>query len=108
MVSINLSEGAAKKVAEFSEKQGKNGNPLRIWVSGGGCSGFQYGLAFDEKKEDDLLVSSSGVQVVVDPVSAKYLDGIHVDYVETLEGAGFQIKNPNARSSCACGNSFEA
>ncbi|MFQ5998083.1 MAG: iron-sulfur cluster insertion protein ErpA, partial [Candidatus Bathyarchaeia archaeon] len=80
---------------------------LRIWVSGGGCSGFQYGMAFDSKRDDDEVIESNGVKVLIDPMSTKYLEGSQIDFVEGLEGSGFKINNPNVKSTCACGTSFE-
>ena len=107
MVNISLTELAAKKVEEFKSKEPKPAYGLRIWLASGGCSGLQYGMAFDDKKEDDNVVQSNGVNILVDPMSARNLEGTQIDYVESLEGAGFKITNPNVRSSCACGQSVE-
>lgn len=92
-------------LAEQPEHAGKF---LRVYVEGGGCSGMQYGMVFDEKRADDLTTEFFGVSVLVDPVSADYLRGARVDYLDELTGGGFKISNPNAQSSCGCGKSFEA
>ncbi|MBM3511793.1 MAG: iron-sulfur cluster insertion protein ErpA [Alphaproteobacteria bacterium] len=104
--ALLLSENAAKRIAHLAKQESK---PVmfRIAVSGGGCSGFQYGFSFDDtKNEDDQLFEQNGVRVVVDTTSLAYLAGSQVDFVEDLVGAAFAIKNPNASSSCSCGNSF--
>ena len=79
---------------------------LRVFVESGGCSGFQYGMAFDEKKAGDVELASEGVQILLDPASLAYLDGSAVDFDDGLHGKGFEIKNPNAQSTCGCGKSF--
>ena len=85
------------------------GKPLRIFVQGGGCSGFQYGFTFDEKRADDAVIQTGGIEVVVDPQSATYLKDAKVDYVEDFRGAGFSVTNPNATGGgCGCGKSFSA
>jgi iron-sulfur cluster assembly accessory protein len=106
MAQIDLTESAAARVAFIAEKQGKPAI-LRLSVEGGGCSGFQYrfGLA-EDVAEDDLISETSGVKLVVDPVSLDLLDGSAVDYVESLGGAAFRVTNPNAASGCGCGASF--
>jgi len=104
---ISLTEKAAEKVKATMEKQGKNDTGLRLYVSGGGCNGFQYGLAFDEKKDDDHVFEAHGVTVLVDDHSAQYLDGSEIDYVESVMGEGFMINNPNAVETCGCGHSFK-
>lgn len=104
---INLTASAARRVAELARSEGKDGLMLRLTVSGGGCSGFQYGFSFDEQvNEDDLTFERDGVRLVVDDVSLDLLNGSEVDYVDELIGASFQVKNPNAASSCGCGTSF--
>ena len=89
----------------------KEGNPqlaLRIFVSGGGCSGMQYGMAFDDnRRPDDLVIQQDGVQIIVDDFSAPYIRGSQIDYVDSLMGAGFTVQNPNAVHSCSCGTSFD-
>ena len=105
---VNLTETAANQVREISKQPDNAGKLLRIYVEGGGCSGMQYGLVFDEKRDDDFATESAGVAVLVDPVSADYIRGAVIDYVDALTGAGFKITNPNAQSSCGCGKSFEA
>jgi iron-sulfur cluster insertion protein len=104
---IVLTDKAVQRIAMLKEQEQTPNAFLRIAVSGGGCSGFQYGLSFDgERHEDDLLFEKDGVRVVVDEVSLSLLDGAEIDFVEDLMGASFQIRNPNAASSCGCGNSF--
>jgi len=104
---ITISDSAARRIAALKTQEAAEGAFLRIAVSGGGCSGFQYGLSFDEERNpDDVVFEHGGVRVVVDEVSLDLLNGSEVDFVEDLMGASFQIKNPNAASSCGCGNSF--
>jgi iron-sulfur cluster insertion protein len=104
---IVLTESAARRIATLKTKEDAEDAFLRIAVSGGGCSGFQYGLSFDEQRnEDDFVFEQNGVGVVIDEVSLGLLNGAEVDFVEDLMGASFQIRNPNAASSCGCGNSF--
>jgi len=104
---VTLSENAAKRVAQLIAQQGNPNLKLRLSVSGGGCSGFQYGFDFDEaQKDDDIVVTRDGVTMLVDSMSLLYLIGSEVDFVEDLVGASFQVKNPNASSSCGCGSSF--
>jgi iron-sulfur cluster insertion protein len=104
---IVVTENAARRIAMLKEQESAGDSFLRIAVSGGGCSGFQYGLSFDDQRnEDDVVFERDGVGVVVDEVSLDLLNGAEVDFVEDLMGASFQIKNPNAASSCGCGNSF--
>jgi iron-sulfur cluster insertion protein len=105
--SITVSEGAAKRIAFLREQEQVGGAKLRIAVSGGGCSGFQYGLSFDDQTNpDDRVFERDGIAVVVDDVSLDLLNGAEVGFVEDLMGASFQIRNPNAALSCGCGNSF--
>src|SRR5438105_957745 len=104
---ITISDSAARRIAVLKAQEAAEGAFLRIAVSGGGCSGFQYGLSFDEETNpDDMVFEHGGERVVVDEVSLELLAGSEVDFVEDLMGASFQIKNPNAASSCGCGNSF--
>jgi iron-sulfur cluster insertion protein len=104
---IIVTESAAKRIAFLREQEQVGGANLRIAVSGGGCSGFQYGLSFDDQTNpDDRVFERDGVGVVVDDVSLDLLNGAEVDFVEDLIGAAFRINNPNAASSCGCGNSF--
>jgi iron-sulfur cluster insertion protein len=104
---VVLTESAVRRIAALRQQEEAEGAFLRIAVSGGGCSGFQYGFSFDDQKnEDDFLFERDGVAVVVDEVSLGLLSGAEVDFVEDLMGASFQIRNPNAASSCGCGNSF--
>jgi iron-sulfur cluster insertion protein len=104
---IVITDSAARRIAALRQEEEAEGAFLRIAVSGGGCSGFQYGLSFDDRKNaDDFVFEKDGVLVVVDDVSLDLLKGAEVDFVEDLMGASFQIRNPNAASSCGCGNSF--
>jgi iron-sulfur cluster insertion protein len=104
---VTLTESAARRIAFLKEQEDAVGARLRIAVSGGGCSGFQYGLSFDEEQNpDDFLFERDGVALIVDDVSLDLLSGAEVDFVEDMMGASFQIRNPNAASSCGCGNSF--
>ena len=106
---VTITEIAGQKVKELLEKESKQNFGLRVHVSGGGCHGFQYGMAFDEKaNEDDQVYEYHGVKVFVDPQSSMLMTGAVVDYVEGLEGSGFAIKNPQAKTTCGCGNSFGA
>lgn len=104
---VSISDNAAARVAYLIEQQGNPNLKLRLSVSGGGCSGFQYGFDFAENAEDgDITVEKDGVTMLVDQMSLLYLMGSQVDYVEDLVGASFQVVNPNASSSCGCGSSF--
>jgi len=104
---VVLTESAAQRIAVLRTQENAENAFLRIAVSGGGCSGFQYGLSFDDQRnEDDFTFERDGVGIVVDDVSLGLLSGAELDFVEDLMGASFQIKNPNAASSCGCGNSF--
>ncbi|WP_207478533.1 iron-sulfur cluster insertion protein ErpA [Arenibaculum pallidiluteum] len=105
--AVALTESAARRVAALRAAEGDPALMLRITVSGGGCSGFQYGFGFDRAvNEDDAVFERDGVKLVVDEVSLDLLAGSEVDFVEDLMGAAFQIRNPNATSSCGCGSSF--
>ncbi len=105
--TLTLSESAARRVSVLIQQEQRDGLMLRVAVSGGGCSGFQYGFSFDDcKNEDDRTFERDGVTVVVDEASLDLLNGSIIDYVEELIGASFQIKNPQATSSCGCGSSF--
>ena len=104
---LDFTPAAAAKVRELIEGEGNPALNLRVYIQGGGCSGFQYGFEFDEQRaEDDLAVVTDDVTLVVDPLSLQYLMGASVDYVESLHGAQFTIRNPNAKSTCGCGSSF--
>jgi iron-sulfur cluster assembly accessory protein len=106
---IQLSERAVSKVKELLVTDNKNGYGLRVAVQGGGCSGFQYGLTFEnQEKPNDNVLEFNGLKVYVDAMSGMYLDGVKIDYIESLEGSGFKIENPNATGSCGCGHSFQA
>lgn len=104
-----FTDSAASKVKQLIEDEGNVDLKLRVFVSGGGCSGFQYGFTFDEvANEDDTVLSKNGVQLLIDPMSFQYLVGAEIDYQEGLEGSQFVIKNPNATTTCGCGSSFSA
>jgi len=105
--SIVVTENAAHRIAVLKIQEDADKAFLRIAVSGGGCSGFQYGISFDdERNADDFVFERDGIAVIVDDTSLDLLNGAEVDFVEDLMGASFQIRNPNAASSCGCGNSF--
>lgn len=104
---LNFTNSAARKVKELIDEEGDNALMLRVFISGGGCSGFQYGFTFDEKLTDgDTVVENEGVKLLIDPMSIQYLMGAEIDYSEGLEGAQFVIRNPNATTTCGCGSSF--
>lgn len=105
--AIGITENAAKRIAKLIEQEGDQSLRLRVTVSGGGCSGFRYDFDFDNKvNEDDRLFSRNGVGVVIDEVSLELLGGSEIDFVDDLIGSYFEVKNPNASSSCGCGVSF--
>ena len=104
-----FTDNAANKVRQLIEEEGNADLKLRVFVTGGGCSGFQYGFTFDESiNEDDTSMEKGGVTLLIDPMSLQYLAGAEIDYQEGIEGAQFVIKNPNASSTCGCGSSFSA
>jgi iron-sulfur cluster insertion protein len=104
---IVFTDSAAQKVAQLIEEEGNPDLKLRVFVQGGGCSGFQYGFTFDEiVNEDDTTMEKNGVQLLIDSMSYQYLVGAEIDYKDDLEGAQFVIKNPSATSTCGCGSSF--
>ena len=107
---INVSETAAAKITELLTEENKSGSGLRVFVQGGGCSGFQYGLMIEENGQGsgDQVYESHGIKLFVDPISVRYLKGAEVDFVDNNAGGGFTIKNPNAKSTCGCGSSFSA
>jgi iron-sulfur cluster insertion protein len=107
--AVVFTDAAASKVSELIEEEQNPGLKLRVFISGGGCSGFQYGFTFDENIEDgDSQVVNQGVTLVIDPMSVQYLMGAEIDYKEDLQGAQFIIRNPNATTTCGCGQSFTA
>jgi iron-sulfur cluster assembly protein len=106
--AITLSPKAVEKIGELLGSQAESeGQALRVAVRGGGCSGFQYALAFDKTKDDDHVFEVDGVAVIVDKVSMQFVFGSEVDYIEGLQGAGFQVNNPNVVAACGCGSSFQ-
>lgn len=106
---LRFTESAADKVKGLIEEEGNPALMLRVFVAGGGCSGFQYGFTFDEEiQEGDTEIDKNGVKLLIDPMSFQYLQGAEIDYKENLEGAQFVIRNPNAVTTCGCGQSFSA
>ena len=105
---INVSTMAAEKINELLAEENKAGSGLRVFVQGGGCSGFQYGMMIEENGQgaSDQVFESHGVKLFVDPISIQYLKNAEVDFIDTVTGGGFTIKNPNAKSTCGCGSSF--
>jgi len=109
VMSLVFTDSAASKVRELIEEEGNTALKLRVFVTGGGCSGFQYGFTFDEEvADDDTMMEKNGVTLLIDPMSYQYLAGAEIDYTEGLEGSQFVIRNPNATSTCGCGSSFSA
>jgi|ERR1051325_9140052 iron-sulfur cluster assembly accessory protein len=108
LADIQVTENAAKQIRVLlDESEDHRGKALRVHVEGGGCSGMQYGMMFDRKKADDVMFSQHGVDVLIDPQSLEFLKGSTIDYVESIQGSGFRIQNPNAKTSCGCGKSFQ-
>nr|WP_228640513.1 iron-sulfur cluster insertion protein ErpA [Kangiella geojedonensis] len=106
-MSITVTEAASKKVRQLIEEEENQELKLRVFVTGGGCSGFQYGFTFDEnQKENDMTVEKDGVKILIDSLSFQYLMGSEVDYTEGLQGSRFIINNPQAKTTCGCGSSF--
>ena len=105
---VTITDAAAEKVKGIllQEEENLKDGGLRVYVQGGGCSGFSYGMVLDEVSEDDEVFEEQGVKVIIDPMSLRHLDGAQVDYKEDLMGGGFAIKNPNATTTCGCGSSF--
>lgn len=104
---VELTEKAVEKVKELIAAESKDGYGLRVAIHGGGCSGFQYGLTFEnQERPNDQILDCNGLRVFVDAMSGMYLDGVKIDYIESLEGSGFKIDNPNSSGSCGCGHSF--
>ena len=104
---VGFSDSAARKVASLIEEEGDPSLKLRVYISGGGCSGFQYGFSFEsDSEQDDFRFENQGVTLLVDPLSLQYLQDAEIDYSEDLEGARFVIRNPNASTTCGCGSSF--
>ena len=104
---LDFTSAAAAKVSELIKDEGNPGLMLRVYIQGGGCSGFQYGFTFDENVQDgDTEITTDGVRLLVDPMSMQYLMGAEIDYTEGLQGAQFVIRNPNASTTCGCGSSF--
>lgn len=107
MVQLVVTTKAADKVKGMIQSQNNDKLSLRLFVQAGGCAGFRYGLAFDDAPAaDDEVIQVDGVRILVDPASAPYVNGAEIDYVESLQGAGFKVQNPNAEATCGCGHSF--
>lgn len=106
---VTLTENAAQKVKDyFNADTSLAGKTLRLFIEAGGCSGYQYGFTFDEKRDGDLEFETQGVKVIVDAASLPVITGCEIDFTEDFNGAGFSVKNPNAKKSCGCGSSFDA
>lgn len=103
---ITLTDSAVRQIQSLAADKAGEGKQLRIFVEAGGCSGFEYGMSFDESKDEDQLLENNGISFLIDPTSFEYLDGSVVDFDDGLNGKGFEIKNPNASSTCGCGRSF--
>lgn len=104
---LNFTDAAVTKVKELIDEEGNDGLMLRVFISGGGCSGFQYGFTFDDNvAEGDAVIERGEVKLLIDPMSVQYLMGAEIDYTEGLEGSQFVIRNPNAATTCGCGSSF--
>jgi len=106
--AVNLSKSAVDEIRSLLAKSENSGKNLRLYIEQGGCSGMQYGMVFDEKRDGDLISEKDGVNVLIDPVSADYLRGATVDFSDAMNAGGFKISNPNAKQSCGCGKSFQA
>jgi iron-sulfur cluster assembly accessory protein len=107
-VTVNLTENAVGEIKFLLTKSENAGKNLRLYIEQGGCSGMQYGMVFDERRDGDLISEKNGVSVLIDPVSADYLRGATVDFSDSMTAGGFKISNPNAKQSCGCGKSFQA
>jgi iron-sulfur cluster assembly accessory protein len=108
---VSVTPLAAEKINELLAEEQKAGSGLRVFVQGGGCSGFQYGLMIEEngaQPDSDQVIESNGVRLFIDPISVRYLKGAEVDFVDNMAGGGFTIRNPNAKTTCGCGQSFTA
>ena len=103
---VTLTANAVTQIRKIESEAAQPGQKLRIFVETGGCSGFEYGMRFDEAKADDRVLEHNGVEYLVDPTSLEYLDGSEVDFDDGLNGKGFEVRNPNASSTCGCGRSF--
>ena len=103
---VSLTNSAVEQIRILHKEKAEEGQLLRIFVEAGGCSGFEYGMSFDEKKEGDTVLEDNGVSFLIDATSLEYLDGSEVDFDDGLSGKGFDIRNPNASSTCGCGRSF--
>jgi iron-sulfur cluster assembly accessory protein len=106
--TVNLTKNAVGEIRSLLAKPENAGKNLRLYIEQGGCSGMQYGMVFDEKRDGDLVAENDGVSVLIDPLSAGYLRGTTVDFSDELNAGGFKISNPNAKQSCGCGKSFQA
>ena len=107
-MTVSITDTAANRISRLLMEKGRTGYGLRVFVGGGGCSGLQYGMAFENESQDgDTVLDYKGVKVMIDSMSAQYLSGASIDYVDNVMGGGFKIENPNAASSCGCGHSFK-
>jgi iron-sulfur cluster assembly accessory protein len=106
--AVNLTQNAVEEIRSLLAKSENTGKNLRLYIEEGGCSGMQYGMLFDEKRDGDVISEKDGVSVLIDPISANYLRGAVVDFSDSMTAGGFKITNPNAKQSCGCGKSFQA
>jgi iron-sulfur cluster insertion protein len=106
--AVDLTQNAVSEIKSLLAKSENAGKNLRLYIEQGGCSGMQYGMVFDEKREGDLVSEKNGVSVLIDPISLNYLRGAVVDFSDSMTAGGFKISNPNAKQSCGCGKSFQA
>jgi len=106
--TVNLTKNAVGEIRSLLAKPENAGKNLRLYIEQGGCSGMQYGMVFDEKRDEDLVAENDGVSVLIDPISVNYVRGATVDFSDALNAGGFKISNPNAKESCGCGKSFQA
>src|SRR5580692_9203442 len=106
--TVSLTENAVEEIRSLLAKSENAGKNLRVYIEQGGCSGMQYGMTFDEKRDGDVISEKDGVSVLIDPISANYLRGAVVDFSDSMTAGGFKITNPNAKQSCGCGKSFQA
>jgi iron-sulfur cluster assembly accessory protein len=106
--TVSLTKNAVDEIRSLLAKSENVGKNLRLYIEQGGCSGMQYGMVFDEKRDGDLVSETDGVSILIDPISANYLRGTVVDFSDSLTAGGFKITNPNAKQSCGCGKSFQA
>lgn len=106
MIQLRLTDKALEKVKQFAKDESQGNKQFRVYVQGGGCSGFEYGFSFDEPSDNDYIIDTHELPIVIDPFSATYIQDATIDYYEDFRGAGFSVQNPNAKTTCGCGMSF--